>query len=567
MRLSSLAVTVAITSAIIGCHRAERSAKSGSTAEADFRALRDGYQAKFEPLFIAQSQAWWDANTSGKDEDFARKIELDKKMVELHSDHATFARLKALVDGGKVKDPVLSRELDVMYRSFLPGQANPELQKKIVALESEVEQTFNTHRSMVNGQSMTENDVRKVLAETKDSQAAEAAWNGYMEVGLKVNPKLKELVHLRNQLARELGFRDYFAMRLSLQEIDEKDLFRIYDELDALTAKPFAQVKAEIDSAMSKRFNVATGELRPWHFGDLFFQEAPGIEAVNLDDVYKDVDLLALTKKYYSSLGLESEAILARSDLYEKPGKSPHAFSTSIDRRQNIRVLCNMKNNAYWADTLVHELGHAVYDQYIADDVPFLLREPAHSLTTEGYAMLMGAMIKNQEFLTKGVNLPAAKVNDVVASARRSLRSEKLLFARWSQVMTRFEKGMYANPDQDLGKLWWDLKAKYQLLPPPANPSARADYAAKIHVVSAPVYYHSYMLGDLFACQVHEHIARKVVGARDPLSTCFWGSKEAGDYMKREIFGPGSLYPWNDLTKRATGERLSAKYFAKQYVN
>lgn len=567
MRSSFLAVAVAISFAIVGCHRAERSTKSRSTAEAEFCSLRDQYQAKFEPLFIAQSQAWWDAATSGKDEDFARKIEIDKKLVELHSDRATFAQLKALVDGGRVKDPVLRRELDVMYRSFLPGQANPELQNKIVALESEVEQTFNTHRSMVNGQSMTENDVRTVLAETKDSKAAEAAWNGYMEVGIKVNPKLKELVHLRNQVARELGFRDYFAMRLSLQEIDEKELFRIYDELDELTAKPFAEVKGQIDQVMAKRFNVSTGELRPWHFGDLFFQEAPGIEPVKLDDIYKDVDLLALTKNYYSSLGIETEAILARSDLYEKPGKSPHAFSTNIDRRQNIRVLCNMKSNAYWADTLVHELGHAVYDQYIADDVPFLLREPSHSLTTEGYAMLMGAMIKNQEFLTKGLNLPPTKAGEVGASARRSLRSEKLLFARWSQVMTRFEKGMYGNPDQDLGKLWWDLKAKYQLLPPPANPTARADYAAKLHIVSSPVYYHSYMLGDLFACQVHEHIARQIVGARDPLSTAFWGSKDAGEYMKREIFGPGSLYAWNELTKRATGERLSAKYFAKQYVN
>ena len=137
--------------------------------------------------------------------------------------------------------------------------------------------------------------------------------------------------------------------------------------------------------------------------------------------------------------------------------------------------------------------------------------------------------------------------------------------ARWAQVMVRFEYGMYNNPDQDLGKLWWSLKAKYQMLRPPQNVS-RPDYAAKIHVANHPVYYHSYMLGDLFACQVQEHIAKKVLKIDDPSKTCFGGQKEVGEYLKKNVFGPGNLYPWNELTKNATGEYLSAKAFAAQYV-
>ena len=42
------------------------------------------------------------------------------------------------------------------------------------------------------------------------------------------------------------------------------------------------------------------------------------------------------------------------------------------------------------------------------------------------------------------------------------LRYQLLIFSRWCQVMLRFEKGMYENPDQDLNKLWWDMAEKYQ---------------------------------------------------------------------------------------------------------
>jgi peptidyl-dipeptidase A len=73
-------------------------------------------------------------------------------------------------------------------------------------------------------------------------------------------------------------------------------------------------------------------------------------------------------------------------------------------------------------------------------------------------------------------------------------------------------------------------------------------------------------MGDLFATQVHARIARSVLGVDDPAKTSFYGRKEAGDYLKEKIFGPGDHYSWNELTRRATGEPLSPKAFANQYV-
>ncbi|MBI5764959.1 MAG: M2 family metallopeptidase [Planctomycetes bacterium] len=533
----------------------------------DFIKLRDDFVTKFKPLFIESATAWWEANTTGKEEAFKRKEKAEGALADLKSDKMFFAKITGCKKCGKIADPTLARELDVMYRMCVPNQADPALQKKIIAMETEVEQIFNTHRSKVDGKELTENDVRKIVGESTDSSAVEKAWKGYMEVGAKVESRLKQLVAMRNEMARSLGYKNYYVMRLSLDEISEQQLLSLFDELDALTREPFAQIKKDIDTSRAARFNLKPTELRPWHFGDLFFQEAPagGGGGVNLDDIYKEQDLLALAREYYGGLGMGIDDIIARSDLYEKPGKSPHAFSTNLNRGDDVRVLCNMKTNLFWADTSLHELGHAVYDKYISTDVPFLLHEPAHSLLTEGYAMMMGAMAKNEDYLTKAVKLPPDKAAEAAKAARKHLRTEKLIFSRWAQVMVRFEYAMYSNPEQDLGKLWWSLKQKYQMLNPPDDVS-RPDYGAKIHVVLNPAYYHSYMMGDLFACQLQAKMAMTLAGGIDPTTTCFWNDKKAGDYLRKNVFGPGNLYSWNDLIERATGEKLTAKYFAAQYV-
>ena len=64
-------------------------------------------------------------------------------------------------------------------------------------------------------------------------------------------------------------------------------------------------------------------------------------------------------------------------------------------------------------------------------------------------------------------------------------------------MVFRFEKALYANPGQDLNKVWWDLVEKYQEIKRPEGRN-QPDYASKIHIVTVPVYYQNYMLGELF---------------------------------------------------------------------
>src|SRR5262249_21395082 len=139
-------------------------------------------------------------------------------------------------------------------------------------------------------------------------------------VGAQVAPDLIALVKLRNEAARKLGFLDFHVLQLVLAEQDQTSVTRLFDELDDLTREPFRQVKAEIDAALAARYGITAAELRPWHYEDPFFQEAPATSGVDLDQPWKGQDLLKLCRDFYASIGLPIDDVIAKSDLYERKG-------------------------------------------------------------------------------------------------------------------------------------------------------------------------------------------------------------------------------------------------------
>lgn len=524
------------------------------------------YEAQVRPLEVALNQAWWKANTSGKDEDFAAKVETQNRYDLVLADRDRFAKLKAIRDG-KVKDPILAREMEVLHRIYLEKQVDPELLKRITSKSNEIEKAFNVYRAKLDGHEIADSRVRAILKDSKDTAERQAVWESNKGVGKVVADDLKQLVFLRNEGARKLGFKDFHAMRLYLNEQDQEQVLKLFDELDTLTRAPFATVKGEIDLKLAAEYAIGVDELRPWHYHDPFFQESPAIFGTSLDKVFANADILAVCKKFYSGIGLPIDDVIARSDLYEKPGKSPHAFCTDIDREGDVRVLANIVPNEYWMGTMLHELGHSVYSsKNIPRSLPYALRTDAHILCTEGVAMMFERFSKNGEWLQKmGVAVSDPKA--YTETGEKVRRNQLLIFSRWCQVMLRFEKELYGNPGQDLNGLWWDLVEKYQLIKRPAGRN-EPDYASKIHVITNPAYYHNYMMGQLFACQVHAIIARYVVRAKeDPRSIVYTDNEDVGEYMKQRVFGPGLRMSWNELTKYATGQELNAKAFAAEFTS
>lgn len=520
------------------------------------------HETRIRPVEIASSRAWWDANVSGADEAFKLKEEAENKLDALLSDRERFEKIKKL--DGKVKDPQLARQIRVLYLQALPKQVEPELLKQMVARGNAIEKRFGVFRAKFDGKELADSEVRKILKQSRDSKERRAVWEASKEVGREVEEELRTLVGLRNKAARELGFADYHAMQLEINEQSQAEVIKLFDDLDDLTREPFAAAKRRIDAKLAEIYSIGVDELQPWHYQDPYFQEAPAIYKTNLDAAYAKADIPALCRKFYEGIGLPIEDVLKRSDLYEKPGKNPHAFCTDIDREGDVRVLANIVPNEYWMGTMLHELGHSVYSsKNIPRELPYILRTDAHILATEGVAMMFERFSKSADWLEQ----MGVKVEDPQAfnEAGEQMRRDKLLiFSRWCQVMLRFEKGLYNDPSQDLNSLWWKLVERYQLIKRPEGRDA-PDYASKIHIVVAPAYYHNYMMGELFACQVNHTVAREVLKTTDAKNASYVGRKDVGRYMKERVFAPGRMLDWNELTKFATGEPLTPNAFAADF--
>lgn len=546
---------------------AAQPAAAGPEATRKARQLVEDFTRQIRPLDIAANRAWWDANINGRDEDFKRKEEAQNKIDALLANKEAFARIKAVKEAGGIDDKVTKRAIDVIYLLALEKQLEPALLKEMTALSNSIEKKFSTFRARVGTQEMPDAEVRKVLKTSRLSERRQEVWEASKKVGQLVAPELLKLVVLRNRAAKTLGFANYHAMMLTLNEQDGGELLKLFDRLDELTREPFKQAKAEIDAELARNVGVKVAELMPWHYHDPFFQEVPAVFKTDLDKVYADKDHVGLCRDFYRGIGLPIDLVIERSnnDFAPRKGKNPHAFCTDLTRDgTDVRVLANVVPNEYWMATLLHEFGHSVYSSLnIPAKLPYVLRTEAHILTTEGVAMMFERLSKQRTWLEQmGQKVPDAEA--FAQTGAKMTRYQLLIFSRWCQVMLRFEKGMYENPEQDLNKLWWDLVERYQMLRRPPGRNA-PDYGSKIHIVSAPVYYHNYMMGQLFASQLHHAIAQKVYKGAAPATVVYVGNRAVGDFMRRYVFEPGRTMTWNELTRYATGAPLSPEAFAKDF--
>jgi peptidyl-dipeptidase A len=535
----------------------------------EIRDFISRFEARAAPLERAVAEAWWRLSTEGSEEAQEELVRAGVEYNRLFADPEEFEKVAAWHADREALDemdePLLARQLEVLYGEFAGGQGDAATLQRVEELEAEANAVYGNHRGIVRGEEVAENGVRGILRSSDDTALRREAWEASKTVGAEVEDTVRELARLRNSLAREAGYEDHYTRSLHLQEIEPAELDGIMTGLEAATDTPFRKLKGEIDASLERRFG--TGEIMPWHLSDPFFQQMPeGVDGYDLDtdSYFENGELEKLTRRTYDSLGLDVRGVMANSDLYEREGKSQHAFCLSVgrDHPYDVRVLANLrpeKPDAYWADTMLHEFGHAVYDRHVNPKLPYLLRTVAHTSTTEAIALMMGGLADDPGWLSSVAGVPEGELDRERLSARRSASS--LVFIRWALVMYRFEQALYADPDRDdLNGVWWDLVERIQLVRRPPGRD-EPDWAAKIHVALAPVYYHNYVLGQLTAAQLRDYLETNITHGP------FYENPVAGRYLQESIFGPGARENWRDTVLRATGEPLNAERFVESLTN
>ena len=500
--------------------------------------------------------AWWDANVDATEEHEQRRVAAELALSDALADAELFRRGERRADERRRWDSSAASSTCSTRASLPRTRCRPHLRHRIVELETRGRvdlQQLPRRRSTASASTTTRSARSCARATTRPSAAA--AWEASKQIGPEVADRVRELARLRNQAARALGLPRPLRARAGDRPSSTRTrLFATLDDVDRATASAVHGVEAAIDARSPTRFGCAPAELRPWHYDDPFFQEAPPRARVDLDHLFADADLEALTVRTYDGLGLDVAPVLDRSDLYARDGKSQHAFCIDIDREGDVRVLCNVEPERALDGHDAPRVRARALRPRVDRSLPWLAaRRRARCSTTEGIAMLMGRLAQRRRVAARVAGVDAGDVDALAAALAGRVAAALLVFARWVLVMTNFERALYADPDADLDTLWWDLVERYQLV---RRPTAGAHPTGRRRSTS-PARPSTTRTTSTGSCSRAARRDARRAGRRPRRPA------RGGALLVEEVFRPGQSVRWDALLEQATGEPLTAAHAAR----
>lgn len=509
-------------------------------------------------LYYQCNIAAWNLSTTGRDEFAAQAEHADLEMRLFLADKARFDTVNSMLAAADLSQSE-RRQLSLIHNMMVENQLDKDMLQRLVSKQIALQGITTKFRGTIDGREVNNKQIEEILRTSTDNDLRKQAWLAGKQVGAVLEPGLMELIQLRNESAAKLGYANYYEMSIHLQEFDGEWLKHTLESYRDQTDGLFRRVKDSIDQAVGERLGVEPDKLMPWHMSDMFFQEAPRTTDVDLAVYYGGKgqhvveDLATAT---YDAIGLDIRDIIARSDLYERPGKDQHAFTMHLDNQGDVRVLANLRPNETEMETMLHEMGHAVYDKYTDMTLPPVLRQPAHIFTTEAVAMFFGRMSRDPKWYRQIVGIDEASYEKLQADLPIAIRNQMLVSTRWITHFALFERELYRTEKSD-SHLWYEGVRNIQYLNVPEERLEKPDWAAKYHFAMAPVYYHNYLLGEMLASQfdhtLHSGSDGQILAPR------------SGAWFRDHVFTPGAKFAWNSMIEYATGEGLNPSYLVQQF--
>ena len=148
-------------------------------------------------------------------------------------------------DGAERRRPAAERQAVLLRNAYAENQIPPETIERMVALETSLENRFNTFRAELDGKRVGENEIRADPREVGRPRPAATGLGG-LEADRRRGRRRScvELARVRNAAARDLGWSSFYSMSLELDELDEAEVFGVLDSVVAGSQAPWEDVQA-----------------------------------------------------------------------------------------------------------------------------------------------------------------------------------------------------------------------------------------------------------------------------------------------------------------------------------
>lgn len=544
------------------------------------QAFLDRYTATFQELYYESGEAEWQANThivEGDSKNSERVQAANEALAAFTGSVENIEKARAFLGRASELTVLQKMQLDaVLYAAAGNPQTVPQMVKDKIAADAAQTEALYGYSYLLDGEEVSTNDIDERLRSDTDMAARLAVWEASKNIGPTLRDGLKDLQRLRNATVRALGYDDYFAYKVSDYGMSTEEMLTQLDKINRELRPLFRELHTWVRYELAERYGQDVPALIPAHWLPNRWGQDWGalveVEGFDLDGALRESSpewLIEQAERFYVSLGLEKMPTVFwdKSSLYPAPKnaswkKNNHASAWHMDLERDVRSLMSVVPNTEWYETTHHELGHIYYYLcYTNPDVPPLLREGANRAYHEAIGSLMGLAAMQPRFV-EAVGLSTGEGSG--ADPMQLLLKEALnyvVFIPWSTgTMTYFEKELYADelPSEVWNERWWELAARFQGIAPPSERGEEwCDAATKTHINNDPAEYYDYALSFVLLFQLHDHIAREILG-EDPRDTNYYGRKEVGEFLGG-IMRPGASVDWQQMLIEKTGSDLTAR--------
>lgn len=465
----------------------------------------------------------------------------------------------------------LKKTLEIMQKTFLcyitEDPKATAMKEKLNQLEADLGQHRNQmalgYTDPESGQFEKGSSVQ--LRNTMRTDASEgvrkACWEGMRTVGPHVAAKFCEIVKLRNKLARNLGYEDFYDYKVKTAEgFSKRELFQKLAPLEEATRPLMAKARKTLGNSKGQ------SALQPWNIS---YSLSGDIER-EMDPYFPFEEAVDVWARTFAGLGIQYKGATMRLDLCDRPGKYSNGFChwpQPAWRRDDGQWVASQANftslatpNAIGSgktalNTLLHEGGHAAHFANIDQGSPMFSQEraPTSVAYAENQSMFLDSFIDDAAWKGRYAMSREGEVIpwELIKRGIEATHPYSVFMVRSMLAVPFFEKALYEMPEEQVtpdavmalaDTIEKDVEGGLAGRPLMSVPHILADESS--------AYYHAYVLAEMSVHQTRAHFKRKYGELVD--------NDKVGKDLEEAYWRPGNGAAFLELVHQLTGEALSA---------
>lgn len=550
-------------------------------AENILRQYIDSKEQLIRNYSMQSAIALWNATVSGDEKDYRKLMDIETDFNRSNQNVSNifdpdrfssmtqnvftnvqdFELLRKLKFSGLITDSLLSRQLNVLYQTFMGPQIEPEKYKELIQTELKLEQIFSGLKIEIDGKKYGSFQIDSIRNSGSDTAMPDKIAKAMQQNGKKIAPDIIKMVKDRNEFAKNFGYPDFYHLALETKDQTPQHIKILLDEIELQTREQFFEAKKVIDKLLAKRYGIPVTGLKPWYYNNESTSYLPKSFILKMDSLFKDVDPIQKTAEFFKGIGLPVQDVFDNSDLKDGPGKSKLTAMINVDFKNDIRLIAGIKNSYDGMYRMMHLGGHASHYKSISDDVPYLIKAPP-AVIYEGVSRCFENLASDYDWLKEEISVDDEKQKQIVLICQHLHQVDRMFRCRIQLLLSEFECEIYKNPDQNLDQLWSNLNLKYLGISYPDEKNA-CYWATGKFPASLACNVHNFVLADVFAAQLQHSIKTRVL---TKTNGTYKNNKAIGNYLVDNLYCYGNLLPWEQLIVKATGEPLNSSYFVNQMI-